>query len=246
MTSMLRFLCLLLLLLASPAAGWHAVGLTPTASITPRSPPQAMVLGRVRKFVGNRLLTPFKKTPEAVSDEDAGVAMVSDFSTVAEVQAAEPPLDKSNLSAIDQLLVSLGVKTSDECAIPEEGEDLMEQIKCAGRAGIISYILWEWAFWIGAGGLAAVTYYQATGGWPDLSNPDDQAKVGASAFALVNVARFAVPLRIGLALGTTPWVDDNIVKPFLGGDNDSNGGRGDGAAKARAEPQSPPDLRFPI
>ena len=88
------------------------------------------------------------------------------------------------------------------------------QIKCAGRAGIISYILWEWAFWIGAGGLAAITYYQATGGWPDLSNPDDQAKVGASAFALVNVARFAVPLRIGLALGTTPWVQSNIVDKF--------------------------------
>ena len=69
----------------------------------------------------------------------------------------------------------------------------------------------QWAFWIGAGGIASFTYYQATGGWPDLSNPDDQAKVGASAFALVNVARFAVPLRIGLALGTTPWVKENIV-----------------------------------
>ena len=30
------------------------------------------------------------------------------------------------------------------CVLPEEGEDLMEQIKCAGRAGIISYILWVW------------------------------------------------------------------------------------------------------
>lgn len=30
------------------------------------------------------------------------------------------------------------------CVLPEVGEDLMEQIKCAGRAGIISYILWEW------------------------------------------------------------------------------------------------------
>ena len=92
---------------------------------------------------------------------------------------------------------------------------LMEQIKCAGRAGIISYILWEWAFWIGAGGVATFTYYTATGGWPDLSNPDDQGKVAASAFALVNVARFAVPLRIGLALGTVPWVDENIVKRYL-------------------------------
>ena len=56
----------------------------------------------------------------------------------------------------------------------------MEQIKCAGRAGIISYVLWEWAFWVGAGGVASFTYYTATGGWPDLSNPDDQAKVGGA------------------------------------------------------------------
>jgi hypothetical protein len=303
------------------------------------------------------------------------------------------------------------------CVLPEEGEDLMEQIKCAGRAGIISYILWvwqlvqikpppphptpphthvgprvptlyspahthpplrpsrplsevcatfhlqEWAFWIGAGGVACFAYFQASGGWPDLSNAEDQAKVahhmhihsadavhmvghlaggsvkekgvhtvfayalrtltpdctytdcvhpasvkvGASAFAFVNVARLAVPLRIGLAsrsrmtpapsthvitaatlgptgfpegsgralvltpasnlarrppksrrsrpaarlrlsaprwgaplpakcltltlsglaLGTTPWVDENIVQPFLGGDDKDGDQAGD-------------------
>ena len=88
-----------------------------------------------------------------------------------------------------------------------------------GPPGIISYIIWEWAFWIGAGGIAAFTYFQVTGHWPDFGNDEDKAQVAASAFALVNVARFAVPLRIGLALSTTPWVDDNIVKPFLGGDD---------------------------
>ena len=34
--------------------------------------------------------------------------------------------------------------------------------------------------WIGAGGIACFAYYQAAGGWPDLTNPDDQAKVGAA------------------------------------------------------------------
>lgn len=43
---------------------------------------------------------------------------------------------------------------------------------------------------------------------------DDLAKLGAEAFAFVNVARFAVPLRIGLAFGTTPWVQSNIVDKF--------------------------------
>ena len=49
-------------------------------------------------------------------------------------------------------------------------------------------------------------YQAATGHWPDFQNQDDLAKLGAEAFAFVNVARFAVPLRIGLALSTTPWV----------------------------------------
>ena len=51
--------------------------------------------------------------------------------------------------------------------------------------------------------------------WPDLSNQDDISKLGAEAFAFVNFARFAVPLRIGLALGTTPWIQQNIVDRFI-------------------------------
>ena len=122
--------------------------------------------------------------------------------------------DKKNISAIDSILVKLGVKTEEECLLPEEGEDLMEQIKCAGRAGIISYILWEWAFWIGAAGIAAFGFYTVQGHLPDLTSDADKGAVAAEAFAIVNVARFAVPLRIGLALGTTPWVKENIVDKF--------------------------------
>ena len=50
-----------------------------------------------------------------------------------------------------------------------------------------------------------------TGHWPDLSNQDDLAQLGAEAFAFVNLARFAVPLRIGLALSTVPWVQANVL-----------------------------------
>ena len=55
---------------------------------------------------------------------------------------------------------------------------------------------------------------QATGHFPDFSDQEDVAKLGAGAFAFVNVARFAVPLRIGLALSTTPWVQSNLVDKF--------------------------------
>merc|ERR1712196_521367 len=86
--------------------------------------------------------------------------------------------------------------------------------RASARAGIISYVFWEWAFWGVSIPVCIVGYQAATGHWPDFQNQDDLAKLGAEAFAFVNVARFAVPLRIGLALGTTPWVQTNIVDKF--------------------------------
>lgn len=63
---------------------------------------------------------------------------------------------------------------------------------------------------------------------------DDVTRLGAEAFAFVNVARFAVPLRIGLALSTVPWVQANIVDRFAGT-------RGDAA-----EPQAEPIVAAPM
>ena len=99
-------------------------------------------------------------------------------------------------------------------------QQLMKEVKEAGTAGIISYAMWELGFWALSVPVCAVGYYQYTGHWPDLSDSEDQKKLGAEAFAFVNVARFAVPLRIGLALGTTPWIDKNIVKRFGSEKND--------------------------
>merc|ERR1719182_1246581 len=96
----------------------------------------------------------------------------------------------------------------------EDSASMMQKVKDAGFAGIISYIFWEWAFWGVSVPVALFGFQAAVGYWPDFSNPDDMAKLGAEAFAFVNVARFAVPLRIGLALGTTPWVRANLVDKF--------------------------------
>merc|ERR1712146_715141 len=95
-----------------------------------------------------------------------------------------------------------------------ESKKLMQKVKDAGTAGIISYIFWEWAFWGVSVPVSLFGFREVTGYWPDFQNQDDLAKLGAEAFAFVNVARFAVPLRIGLALGTTPWVQSNIVDKF--------------------------------
>ena len=41
------------------------------------------------------------------------------------------------------------VKTEPADAAPEEegSKSMMQKVKDAGSAGIISYIFWEWAFW---------------------------------------------------------------------------------------------------
>jgi len=112
-------------------------------------------------------------------------------------------------------------KTRD--ASPAEGEEedgtkrLLQQVKDAGVAGFIAYALWEWGFWVASVPVGISAYYGVTGHFPDLQNPDDLKQLGAEAFAFVNVARFAVPLRIGLALGSVPWVEANVVQriPFL-------------------------------
>ena len=91
---------------------------------------------------------------------------------------------------------------------------LMMQVKAAGVAGIISYAFWELAFWTVSVPLCTLAYRQVTGHWPDFASQDDLQKLGAEAFAFVNVARLAVPIWIGLALATTRWIQKNIVDRF--------------------------------
>lgn len=95
-----------------------------------------------------------------------------------------------------------------------EGQKLIKKIKEAGAAGVVSYTMWELAFWGLSVPIVILGYAKVTGHFPDLSDKEDLAKLGAEAFAFVNFARFAVPLRIGLALSTTPWIQENVVDRF--------------------------------
>jgi len=127
------------------------------------------------------------------------------------------------------------VSTADEAAA---GPGLMQKIKDAGVAGIVSYMFWELAFWGLSVPVCIAGYHEVTGHWPDLHSQEDLAQLGAEAFAFVNLARFAVPLRIGLALSTVPWVQANII--------DRVGGADAGAPRTWARPpggsRSAPDI----
>ena len=114
------------------------------------------------------------------------------------------PLPEMKLEMIEE---KNDVEEEDENGVKK----MLQQIKESGKAGFISYALWEWAFWLVSLPVACFGYYKIAGHWPDFNNKDDMAGVGAEAFAFVNFARFAVPLRVGLALSTTGWVKENIV-----------------------------------
>lgn len=64
-------------------------------------------------------------------------------------------------------------------------------------SGVISYAVWELGFWTISIPLTLIGYQQVTGHWPDLNDKEDIAKLSAESFAFLNVARVAVPLRIG-------------------------------------------------
>jgi hypothetical protein len=130
----------------------------------------------------------------------------------------EPVMDAPNSAVIEVGNATLAATDEKELS---ETDKLLKQVKDAGLAGVISYAAWELGFWAVSLPVVLFGYYEVTGHWPDLSDKEDVAKLGAEAFAFVNFARFAVPLRIGLALSTTPWIQTNIVDRFLTKDKDT-------------------------
>eukprot|EP00977_Amphora_coffeiformis_P012390 scaffold3063_cov191-Amphora_coffeaeformis.AAC.2 len=98
----------------------------------------------------------------------------------------------------------------DEENLPE-AKKLMEKIKETGTAGIISFGLVQLGFWSLSLVVALGGYIKLMGHLPDWTDKEEMSKLGAEAFAYVNIARFAAPLRIGLALSSAPWIQSNLL-----------------------------------
>ena len=200
------------LLIASAAPIAAFVPLLPRSATTTRRPQVVDVVPRTAPTLSRRGVTPtyllqMSSPPtQDVKSEEAPSAVGSysfegGFNTTAAIAESKPEGELS------------------------ETQKLMAKVKDAGTAGVISYALWELGFWFISIPFVLLSYYEVMGHWPDLSNVDDMTKLSAEAFAFVNFARFAVPLRIGLALSTTPWIEENIVERFLKkGDSEARNG----------------------
>lgn len=101
--------------------------------------------------------------------------------------------------------------TDADTQLRTSAKELLGKIKDAGVAGVISFALVQTAFWGASVPVCVVAYSLFTGHVPDWRDQEDMAQFGAEAFAWVNVARFAAPLRVGAALSAVPWVQENIV-----------------------------------
>ena len=97
----------------------------------------------------------------------------------------------------------------------EEGMTL-EKVASFGIAGIISIAIAETVFWVLSFPTSELLYYLGTGEWIDIFTQEGQIKflaftAGWGALGGV-IAQYRTVLT---AAAMTPWVDANIVKPYI-------------------------------
>ncbi|CAE7036828.1 unnamed protein product [Symbiodinium sp. CCMP2592] len=115
------------------------------------------------------------------------------------------------------------------------GNITMDDVKKYGAAGTLSYVITELIFWAVAFPTEVFIYLQTAGHWPDFSKPEESAAVFGMVFAASNVARLLLPLRFGAALAMAPWVDENIMQRFSGGQEAKLAVAANAAAELRVE-----------
>jgi len=100
----------------------------------------------------------------------------------------------------------------------EDDEDKMtiEKIASFGIAGILSIAVAESVFWILSFPTSELLYFAGTGEWIDLTNQEGQLKflaftAGWGALGGV-IAQYRTVLT---AAAMTPWMDANVVKPYV-------------------------------
>ena len=93
----------------------------------------------------------------------------------------------------------------------------MDKVNSYGKAGTVSYVLVELAFWAIAFPVAFGWYGVAEGTWLDISDPADKARLFGAGAVFINGVRALVPLRLAAAIALAP-----AVESAMGGDADES------------------------
>mmetsp|Transcript_14607 Transcript_14607/g.43908 ORF Transcript_14607/g.43908 Transcript_14607/m.43908 type:complete len:150 (+) Transcript_14607:158-607(+) len=136
----------------------------------------------------------------------------SSVSFVSLAAKKEDPLEDIKMDMVDgeEEEIKMDMVDGEE----EEGKITMNAIKKYGVAGSLSYFVTELLFWLFAIPVASFSFFKTAGHWPDFGDNTDRVTVLGFVFAASNVARLALPLRLGVAFAVAPWVDENIVQKF--------------------------------
>lgn len=98
---------------------------------------------------------------------------------------------------------------------PIPAPTLQDKIKSTGISGTIAYILTELAFWAATAPMILSSYHGDTNEWLNIADPNDQAKFLVLSTGFVTAIRFAVPLRLAIAISLTPFVEKHITKKIF-------------------------------
>ena len=84
---------------------------------------------------------------------------------------------------------------------------LAQKIKKGGASATIAYLGTELAFWTLSIPVIITSYHSSTGEWLNIANAEERNQILLLSTGVLSIARLAVPLRLGLALYLTPYVD---------------------------------------
>ena len=131
----------------------------------------AIALGALSQVATGWVAIPLM--PKSASYHDHPTRRVQASSSLPKSSLSLLHLSSSSSSTIEATNVTdatttteKGIIVDEECVVPEEqseAEKMMQQVKDAGVAGVISYAAWELAFWAVSVPICILAYQQVTG-----------------------------------------------------------------------------------
>ena len=92
----------------------------------------------------------------------------------------------------------------------------LEKVASYGIAGILSIAVAETVFWVLSFPTSELLYFLSTGEWIDLFSQEGQIKFLAFSAGWGAVGGVIAQYRTVLtAAAMTPWMDANVVKPYV-------------------------------